>query len=122
MTTTHNDQIMAAIGAHGPWKGRLRAAIDSGKSDIPAKVVQDDHQCDFGKWLYRPEVGADEKKSVHYKTCADLHRRFHVAAAGIMALALNGKKQDAHNALEGDSDFAKLSGELTRALVAWKEA
>ena len=120
--TKLNDQISAAIGAHGLWKGRLRAAIDSGKAEVPVDVVQDDHQCSFGKWLYGPELTGNDKTSAHYKKCADLHRRFHVAAAHVMALAVAGKRQDAAQALDGDEDFKKLSTELTRALVAWKDA
>jgi hypothetical protein len=122
MTMTLSDQIAAAIVAHGLWEGRLRLAIESGKSNLPVSVVQDDHQCTFGKWLYGPELATDDKNSAHYKTCAHLHRRFHAAAAGVMVLAVDGKKNEAQKALQGDHDFAKLSRELRRALVAWKEA
>jgi methyl-accepting chemotaxis protein len=117
-----SDQITAAIGAHGLWKGRLKSAIDNGKSDVPVSEVGNDHHCSFGKWLYGPELDSQSKKSTHYKTCADLHRRFHAAAAGVMSLAIAGKKKEAHDALEGDHDFPTVSRELTRALVAWKEA
>lgn len=121
-TVTIKDQITAAIGAHGLWKGRLRAAIDKGKSDFPVDAVRDDRQCSFGKWLFGPELDAQDKKSTHYKICVDLHRRFHLAAAGVMALALAGKKLEAAQALDGNHDFKKLSTELTRVLIAWKEA
>ncbi len=118
--TTLEDQISAAIGAHGLWKGRLRAAIDSGKSDVSIEAVRDDHQCSFGKWLYGPELSTQNKNSPHYKACADLHRRFHAAAAAVMSLAMQGKKQEASQALDGNGEFKKLSTELTRALLEWK--
>lgn len=121
-TSTLSDQITAAIGAHGMWKGRLKAAIDSGKSDAAPQAVEDDHACSFGKWLYGPELSASDKASAHYKKSADLHRRFHQAAANVLSLALAGKKQQANQALDDNHDFAKISRELTRALVAWKEA
>ncbi|HEX5228396.1 MAG TPA: CZB domain-containing protein [Bryobacteraceae bacterium] len=120
--TTVKDQIEAAIGAHGLWKGRLRAAIDNGRSDMPVATVRDDHQCSFGRWLFGQELDNQEKKSRHYKICVDLHRRFHLAAADVMALALAGKKQEAAQALEGNRDFKALSTELTRALMVWKDA
>lgn len=117
-TTTLQDQISAAVGAHGLWKSRLRAAIDSGKSDVPVDVVRDDHQCNFGKWLYGSELNANDKNSPDYRTCADLHKRFHAAAAAVMSLAVAGKKQEAHNALDDNHEFGKISRELTRALLA----
>lgn len=120
--TTLEDQISAAIGAHGLWKGRLRAAIESGKSDLAIEVVRDDHQCSFGKWLYGPELNTQDKNSSHYKTCVDLHRRFHTAAAGVLSLALQGKKQEASQQLDGGGDFRRFSTELTRALLEWKDA
>jgi len=120
-TTTLQDQISAAIGAHGLWKRRLRQAIDTGKTDMSVEVVKNDQQCAFGKWLYGPELPAAEKSSAHYKKCADLHRRFHASAAAVMSLALAGKKQEARDALEDNHDFAKISSELTRALTTWKE-
>lgn len=120
--TTLKDQISDAIGAHGLWKGRLRAAIDSGKSELSIDAVRDDHQCSFGRWLYGPELNAQDKNSSHYKTCADLHRRFHTAAATVLSLALQGKKQEASQALDGHGDFKKLSTELTRALMEWQGA
>lgn len=118
--TTLEDQISAAIGAHGLWKGRLRAAIDNGKSDVSIDAVGDDHQCSFGKWLYGPELNAQDKSSSQYRRCVDLHRRFHAAAAAVLSFALAGKKQEASQALEGDGDFKKVSTELTRALLDWK--
>lgn len=120
--TTLEDQISAAIGAHGLWKGRLRTAIDSGSTDLTAAEIQDDHQCSFGKWLHGPELNAQDKTSRHYKTCVDLHRRFHSAAAAVLSLALQGKKQEASEALDGNGGFKRLSTELTRALMEWKAA
>lgn len=114
------DQIAAAIGAHGLWKGRLKAAIASGTSDMPIDVVRDDHQCNFGKWLHGPELGAAEKNSPHYQTCMQLHRRFHLAAAEILSLAIAGKKNEASEALGKGHNFAAISVELTKAMVSWK--
>jgi methyl-accepting chemotaxis protein len=115
-----DEQIQAAIGAHGLWKSVLKASIASGTSEMPADVVRDDHHCSFGKWLHGPEIDAQAKKSSHYRKCTELHRRFHIAAAEIVSLAIAGKKQDASNALGEGQDFAKVSHELTRELMAWK--
>ena len=116
-----DDQIKAAVGAHSLWKGRLRAAIDDGKTDLTVGGVRDDHQCTFGKWLHGPDLEAAAKQSKHYRECVELHRSFHQAAAAILALALAGKKQEAHTALEPGHDFDKISLNLTKAMMAWKD-
>jgi hypothetical protein len=48
--------------------------------------------------------------------------KFHGAAASVLQLALAGKKQDAMKAIGADSQFGKLSSELTRALMEWAQA
>ncbi|HYL76744.1 MAG TPA: CZB domain-containing protein [Bryobacteraceae bacterium] len=117
-----HEQITSAIGAHGLWKGRIRGAIENGACDVPVNVARDDHQCAFGKWLHGANLDPAARKSKHYGVCAELHRRFHVAAADALALALAGKKHEASRALAADQAFAKVSGELTRAMLAWKSA
>ena len=115
-----HDQIKSAIGAHGLWKSRLREAIAGGTSQLRASVVRDDHQCEFGKWLHSAD--ATTKQSKHYGSCLEIHRRFHIAAAKIVSLIAVGKKQEASEALEGNSDFSKTSTELTLAMMAWRAA
>jgi Chemoreceptor zinc-binding domain len=114
-----SEQIKFAIGAHGLWKSRLRDAVNSGKSDTTPIQVRDDHQCNFGKWLFSPEIPAAAKQSAHYRTCVDLHHRFHGSAADVLTLALAGKKEPAEKALDDHSEFARLSVELVAALMAW---
>ena len=111
------DQIKSAIGAHGLWKGRLRATIESGASDLAVQVVRADDQCSFGKWLLG--LDAEVAKSPAYRTCRDLHAQFHIAAAGVLALAVAGKKQEALKAMETDSEFTRISRKLTVAMIEW---
>jgi hypothetical protein len=117
-----SDQIQAAIGAHGLWKTRLRVAIQSGESDFSVAVVKQDDQCDFGKWLRGDGPDAQAKQSPQYARCVDLHRRFHLLTAGVLALALAGKKAEASNAVDINSDFARNSAELTLHLIEWRAA
>ena len=111
------EQIKAAVGAHGLWKGRLKNAIDTGKADVTVADVQSDHNCAFGKWLQG--LDASQMSCASCKACKDLHAKFHMAAASVLALALAGKKQEALKALAVDSQFGKLSVQLTNALMAW---
>ena len=112
-----SEQVKTAIGAHGLWKSRLRAAIDTGKSNATVADVRNDHICDFGKWLYG--LDAQSSKSQECGTSKELHAKFHAAAATVLSLALEGKKQQALAAIGPESEFSKVSAKLTQALMAW---
>ncbi len=116
--TTHQ-QIVKAIGAHSLWKSRLERVIAQGISDISVTVVRQDNQCDFGKWLYGPDLTEEAKRSAHYKECLHLHRQFHLAAAKVMTLALAGKQEDATRAMGPMSEFANSSAKLSKAMMTW---
>jgi methyl-accepting chemotaxis protein len=114
------DQIQAAVGAHGLWKTRLRVAIGAGASDFSVAVVKQDDQCAFGKWLHGDGLGPEVRQSPQYERCVDLHRRFHLLTAGVLALALEGKKEDAVKAMETGSEFAHASAALTLHMMEWQ--
>lgn len=114
---TVQEQIKAAIGVHGMWKSRLHSAIDHGSSEFtPGKVRRDD-QCDFGKWLAAAAPSA--RSSPDYQKCVELHRQFHGAAAKVLELAIAGNKDAAKEAMKAGGDFARTSGALTMAMMAW---
>ena len=113
-------QIDAAIGAHGLWKSRLRAAATTGTSEFSPNQIRDDHRCAFGSWLFGAEIAPEIKRSKHYQACVELHRQFHNSAAEVLALALAGKKREADAAMGDGSVFKRLSNELTRAMMLWK--
>jgi hypothetical protein len=120
--TTHQ-QIVKAIGTHGMWKARLQKAVDQGVSDVSATVVRQDNQCDFGKWLYSPDLAAEAKHSPHYEKCRVFHGQFHLAAAKVLTLALANKKGEATRAMGPGGEFATCSATLTKAMMDWdKEA
>jgi methyl-accepting chemotaxis protein len=114
------DEIGKAISAHGMWKTRLKSAVDAGQSEFKVDTVKQDNQCDFGKWLYGTGIPAATKVTENYKRCKDLHAKFHLAAANVLFLAVTGKKAEAQKALAVGSDFAKISSELTRAMMEWQ--
>ena len=120
---TIHQQIVKSIGAHGLWKASLQRVIDNGTSDVSVAVARQDNQCDFGKWLYGPEMPEAVKRSAHYDQCRRLHQQFHLEAAKVLTFALANKKAEAARAMETHSDFATCSGNLTKAMMDWdKEA
>lgn len=114
------DQIDKAIAAHATWKVRLRKAIADGKSDFSPTVVSVDNQCEFGKWLY--SLPANDQEGQDWKNVREHHAKFHKEAGKVLWLALAGKKAEADTGLANGSPFAKISVELTSALMRWKKA
>ena len=114
------DEITKAIGAHGVWKMRLRSAIDSGKADANAADVAKDNTCPFGQWLYGSTVPAATRASADYTAVRKLHADFHRCAAKVIECVGHGDKTGADALMAGD--YAKISGDLTSAMMKWKAA
>ncbi len=112
------EAIDKAIGAHGTWKNRLKAAIDTGQSDLTPDVVATDNQCAFGKWLH--SLPADVQHSAKCQDVKKLHACFHREAAGVLDLALGGEKEKAMECVAFDGGFTKASAQLTQAMLEWK--
>jgi hypothetical protein len=113
-----NDEIRAAIAAHGMWKTRLRSAIATAKSEFSPSQLRVDNGCGFGKWIH----GITDAKitaSPAYQKCLSLHRAFHVAAAEVLSLALAGKKGEAEKAMGVGANYSAVSASLTRAMMEW---
>jgi methyl-accepting chemotaxis protein len=117
--TSHSEQTKKAIVAHGQWKMRLSTAISTGQSEWTVDRVQCDNLCDFGHWLY--ELPSTQQKSSQFQKVRTLHATFHKEASRILALAISGERIEATKAMGKDSQFAKLSNDLTTALIAWQQ-
>ena len=114
------DEITKAIGAHGVWKMRLHTAIDSGKADANAADVAKDNVCAFGQWLYGPSLTPAMRTSADYASVRKLHADFHKCASKVIECVGHGDKAQAHALMAGD--YAKVSGDLTAAMMKWKAA
>lgn len=114
-----NEEITAAIAAHGQWKQRLIDAIDTGNSEFKPDVLKQDNQCAFGKWFY--SLPAAEQNSSSGKEIKDLHAKFHQYAGNILHLALIGKKDEARKEIGFGSEYSKCSSQLVSALTKWKK-
>ena len=118
--TSHADveEINKAVGAHGIWKNRLKAAIDTGRSDVTPAVAAADDKCAFGKWLHG--LPAEMQTSPRCQNVKELHACFHREAASILDLALSGEKEKATDSLATGSSFSATSTQLTEAMMEWK--
>jgi len=114
------EAIEKGIAAHAAWKARLRAAIKSGKFEVPVATVSKDNQCEFGKWLYG--LSGNEAQTEHFSAVKRLHARFHEEAAKVVTLATSGQTGKAEEAIGVQGDYTKVSAELTHALVVWRNS
>jgi hypothetical protein len=114
-------ELDKAISAHAKWKIRLREAIDTGKSEWSSDNVRLDNLCDFGKWLYSlPEA---EKSPGHWQKIQKLHAEFHIVAAKVLQLALEGRRAEANAAMEtSGSEFKLASSKLINTMSEWKKS
>lgn len=113
------EKIETAIAAHSAWKSKLRSAIDTGKSDFDPRIVAQDNQCEFGKWIYG--LPASETADEHFIEVKNHHAAFHKAAAKVLTLALEGKKAEAEKEIGLNSEFATVSSKCMLTLMDWKK-
>jgi len=115
------EEIEKAIEAHGAWKKKLRDAIDTGTSESTPEKVSQDNNCSFGKWLHE-RIDPEAKNDPHYPSAVELHAKFHKEAGKILALALDGKKDDATKGIAIGSDFYTATNELTKHMKDWRDS
>ncbi len=108
------------IAAHGSWKTRIRSAIETGKSEWTVAGVQVDNQCEFGKFLHGLPPATRSTDIV--KEVVAKHAAFHAEAARVLGLALQGKKQEASQAIDLGSTYLRLSSELTKLMKRWESS
>ena len=109
--------IQTALGSHGEWKTRLMSSIATGKADIPPTIASCDDRCDFGRWLYSPDVGPNIRTSVSYQVIRRLHADFHKSAGQVIRCAIDGNREKASSIME--TDFAEKAQKLDRGLNKW---
>lgn len=109
-------QVRAAIGAHGMWKARLRSAIDTGASSVSVADIRPDNRCEFGQWLYGDCRGGFAAPQ-EWETVRALHAAFHSEAARVLEMALSGRKAEAEKAMGLGGAFSHASSALVKELT-----
>lgn len=115
------EALASAISAHAGWKARLRTVVNTGVTDTPIAVVHSDNKCEFGKWLYGPDISGTDKQSESYLKVKDLHAAFHKEAAKVVELATSNQKEQAAQAIAMGGSYAKASTALTEAMIKWRD-
>lgn len=108
-----------AVSAHQRWKIRLGMAIEGNSPDVlDAAVVEQDNQCDLGKWLHGE--GRVHKGKPEFGTVVAEHAAFHQQAAGVLRMALKGDRQRAKAELDGP--YYQQSQKVVMAILRLKKA
>jgi len=115
------ETLQKAVASHTNWKSRLRTAITRKKFNVPPAVLKADNQCEFGKWLYGPELSNAEKRTEFYGRVVQMHSLFHREAAKVVEWAIAGQEEAAERSL-GIGGYATASADLTRAMNTWRES
>ena len=111
--------IIAAIGAHGAWKLRLKSAVASGRADITVEQARRDDCCDLGRMLHG-QLSPAQKANPTVGRVVDLHKQFHQAAGDALAQALGGQAAQANRIIDGL--FDQRSEALKSALMECKRS
>ncbi len=105
-----------AIDAHVRWKERLKDHIAGiSKENLTVGSVARDDLCALGAWI-NGEGKAHYGHLPGFGPLCEAHTRFHRCAGEVLALAEQGKKDEALHMLE-EGAYAQASDDVTAALV-----
>lgn len=105
----------AAIKAHVAWKTRLSNYIENPDGSITQSDIKPDHLCVLGKWIYSCPVELESDKD--FIELKEVHRKFHICAAGILRRADLGEKMDKELSLFAGSEYAELSDQVVSLIM-----
>ena len=115
---TELEQINRAIENHGYWKVRLLQAITTDDRSWRPSYILDDRICEFGRWLY--SLSATEKETEQWQKVRALHEQFHIAAAKVLYLAIDGQKEKALALIDdAQGEYKRTSIRLMYSLYEW---
>ena len=105
-----------AIIAHDRWKLRLGAFIRGSGEVLDPALIQQDGQCDLGKWLYGD--GLAYQHEPEYKEVLAHHARFHQQAAAIVRRVKVADTVGAATLLAVGSEYSRASNSTILGLTA----
>lgn len=110
--------IERAIRAHAVWLAELRRTLADAQRVPEVAAIRADDACEFGRWLYGPQLSDGERERGAYLAVLRLHAEFHELAAHVVELGASGRRLEAYTMLYGDC--VTLSGKLVIAMRAWQ--
>ena len=117
--STIDAEITKAIGAHGAWKTRLKAAALAGATAIDPATVADGHICQFGLWI-DTHVKAHPNDRVA-RRISDLHQQFHRCAGSVALSIREGNSAEALREIESGR-LKHATETLVAAMMDWRRS
>jgi len=109
-----------AVTAHEEWRGAFERAVRNGGGGLRVEVVRMDNLCPLHAWL-----DGEGEQAVSNLTASgmlrEVHAEFHLAAAKVLSLALEGRVPEAVAAMCQDAQYGQWSGILGPALRRYAE-
>ncbi len=88
---------------------RLKAAIESGKTDFDIAEIGRDNICAFGQWLRGPTIIIEMRNSVEFIAAVQLHAHFHRCAARVLQYVADGNQARANAMMANMARFPRNS-------------
>lgn len=110
-------EITEAIGAHGAWKTRLKAAALAGVATLDPVKVADGHSCRFGMWLDGYLTAHPNDRNA--RRIGDLHQQFHRTAGAVAGRINAGEGKAALKEIE-EGQFKTVTTDLVAAMMEWR--
>jgi hypothetical protein len=110
-------QITEAIGAHGAWKTRLKAAALAGSTTIDPARAADGHGCRFGQWLDGYLRAHPNDRNA--RRIGDLHQQFHRCAGNVALSIRDGRGTEALTEIESGK-LKVITNNLVSEMMAWR--
>lgn len=117
VVSTTRTEIAEAIGAHGAWKTRLKAAALAGAANLDPATVADGHRCRFGLWIDGHIKAHPNDRDA--RRISDLHQQFHRCAGGVALSIREGRSAEALQDIE-TGRLKQITETLVAEMMAWR--
>lgn len=110
--------IQRAIGAHGAWKTKFRAAARTGHLPATVQTIAADDQCEFGRLL--KALAPDLQDDADFAAIRRMHADFHMRAGRLAQHIVAGDADRVNFELGKDGAFETCSHALSARLADWR--
>jgi hypothetical protein len=111
--------FFSATKAHQDWKKRLLQCVcDNCNDNLDPERIAKDNLCALGMWLYERKAQnpiLSKDANALFTRLLEEHAQFHLAAAQVARMALEGQRQEALTQLQG-GDYARISNRVIATL------
>ncbi|MCU0838648.1 MAG: CZB domain-containing protein [Rhodospirillales bacterium] len=105
--------LLSLLRAHGEWVTQLRESL-YGDGEMTEASAGDDQSCALGQWL--GGLAVRYREMPEFRSCAEIHARFHRRAAYCLWLIETGRRTEALAETHDSGELRRLSRALVQSL------